>query len=61
MAPCRAIKKGRAVIPLTAYNNNIITVNADNLPQSVELTENAINVTPTENAIIYKKSEVQKN
>ncbi|ELY7390759.1 PefC/AfrB family outer membrane usher protein [Cronobacter universalis] len=53
-------KKGRAVIPLTAYNNNTITVNADNLPQSVELTENAINVTPTENAIIYKKVKYRK-
>ena len=28
-------KKDAAVIPLTAYNNNTITVNADNLPQSV--------------------------
>ncbi|MFA1647776.1 fimbria/pilus outer membrane usher protein [Citrobacter amalonaticus] len=53
-------KKGRAVIPLTAYNNNTITVNAENLPQSVELTENAINVTPTENAIIYKKVKYRK-
>ncbi|EGI3956562.1 PefC/AfrB family outer membrane usher protein [Escherichia coli] len=53
-------KKGRAIIPLTAYNKNTITVNADNLPQSVELTENAINVTPTENAIIYKKVKYRK-
>ena len=53
-------KYGRAVIPLTAYNNNTITVNADNLPQNVELIENAINVTPTENAIIYRKVKYKK-
>lgn len=52
--------KGRAVIPLSAYNNNTITVNADNLPQNVELIENAINVTPTENAIVYKKVKYRK-
>lgn len=52
--------QGRAVIPLSAYNNNTITVNADNLPQDVELIENAINVTPTENAIIYKKVKYRK-
>lgn len=52
--------KGRAVIPLSAYNNNTITVNADNLPQNIELMENAINVTPTENAILYKKVKFRK-
>lgn len=53
-------KHGRAVIPLTAYNNHTITVDADNLPQSIELMENSINVTPTENAIIYKKVKYKK-
>lgn len=52
--------RGRAVIPLAAYNKNTITVNADNLPQNVELIENAINVTPTENAIVYKKVKYRK-
>lgn len=53
-------KHGRAVIPLTAYNNHTITVDAENLPQSIELMENSINVTPTENAIIYKKVKYKK-
>lgn len=53
-------KYGRAVIPLTAYNKNTISVNAEKLPKNVELTENAINVTPTENAIIYKKVKYKR-
>ncbi len=53
-------KHGRAVIPLTAYNSNTISVNAEKLPKNVELIENAINVTPTENAIIYKKVKYKK-
>lgn len=53
-------KYGRAVIPLTAYNKNTISVNAEKLPKNVELIENAINVTPTENAIIYKKVKYKR-
>ena len=30
------------------YNNNTISVNAEKLPKNIELTDNAINVTPTE-------------
>lgn len=53
-------KYGRAVIPLTAYNKNTISVNAEKLPKNVELIENAINVTPTENAIIYKNVKYKR-
>ncbi|EJD5548210.1 PefC/AfrB family outer membrane usher protein [Escherichia coli] len=53
-------KYGRAVIPLTAYNNNTISVNAEKLPKNIELTDNAINVTPTGNAIIYKNVKFKK-
>lgn len=53
-------KYGRAVIPLTVYNNNTISVNAEKLPKNIELTDNAINVTPTGNAIIYKNVKFKK-
>ena len=35
-------------------------MNAEKLPKNVELIENAINVTPTENAIIYKKVKYKR-
>ncbi|EEK2882649.1 PefC/AfrB family outer membrane usher protein [Salmonella enterica] len=46
---------GDAVVYLSPYMNNSISVDMANVPDDVELKTTSYNVVPTENAIIYRK------
>jgi len=48
-------KNGYAVVPLSEYAENIISVDMENIPDSLELQTTSFNVVPTEKALIYRQ------
>ena len=50
---------GYTVVGLNEYSTNSISVNAENLPNQIELLNSSFNVTPTESTIIYREFKVE--
>ncbi|MGP3591245.1 PefC/AfrB family outer membrane usher protein [Vagococcus sp. WN89Y] len=48
-------KNGYAVVPLSEYAENIISVDMENIPDSLELQTTSYNVVPTEKALVYRQ------
>lgn len=51
--------QGETVVPMSSYIQSGITINMDNVPDSMELVNTSFNVLPTERAIIYREFEAK--
>ncbi|EDU2379574.1 PefC/AfrB family outer membrane usher protein [Salmonella enterica subsp. enterica serovar Javiana] len=52
-------KDGETVVSMSSYYPSSITINMDNVPDSLELVNTSFNVLPTERAIIYREFEAK--
>ncbi|MCG3862986.1 MULTISPECIES: fimbria/pilus outer membrane usher protein [unclassified Photobacterium] len=46
---------GLTLVPLTSYENNLLTINPSEVPNNISLNNTAYSMTPTDGAIVFKK------
>ncbi|HCM1918892.1 TPA: PefC/AfrB family outer membrane usher protein [Salmonella enterica subsp. salamae serovar 28:r:e,n,z15] len=46
---------GVTIVPVNPYNKNKISVNTDNIPDNIDILDTVHDVTPTNNAIVYRE------
>ncbi|CAK2110854.1 Outer membrane usher protein FaeD [Vibrio crassostreae] len=59
-SPYPSNAKGHAVVPVSAYRENNITLSGDTLPVDVELLDTSLKLTPTSRAVVYLPFESVK-
>ncbi|WP_000876399.1 PefC/AfrB family outer membrane usher protein [Vibrio metoecus] len=59
-SPYPSNARGNAVVPVSAYRENNITLSGDSLPQDIELLSTEQRVVPTASAVVYMPFEAVK-